>query len=223
MDINPEDETSYTTQYQEAFLTYMENEYCSKHRWLSVIKPERIPNNNPFPSAMASGYSESSFDPYDLSSADEDYLMQKSMTETTPGLSDWAARLLTAARFHLNSPPESPQNWGEVKPNPNEYHSDSIEISRAFWIPDIPDWWRHQMETSSESADLCNVAWNIASIIPHAVGVEASFSQWEYFVGWRKSKTTGRTIRETAVVRQFAQANNGMLAGDNPALDTMGT
>jgi hypothetical protein len=32
MDINPEDETSYTTQYQEAFLKYMENEYCAKHR-----------------------------------------------------------------------------------------------------------------------------------------------------------------------------------------------
>jgi hypothetical protein len=26
MDINPEDETSYTTQYQEAFLKYMQNE-----------------------------------------------------------------------------------------------------------------------------------------------------------------------------------------------------
>ena len=31
-DINPEDETSYTNQYQEAFLKYVENEYCAKHR-----------------------------------------------------------------------------------------------------------------------------------------------------------------------------------------------
>jgi hypothetical protein len=31
MDINPEDETSYTTQYQEAFLKSVENEYCAKH------------------------------------------------------------------------------------------------------------------------------------------------------------------------------------------------
>jgi hypothetical protein len=31
MDINPEDKTSYTTQYQEAFLKYVENEYCAKH------------------------------------------------------------------------------------------------------------------------------------------------------------------------------------------------
>jgi hypothetical protein len=38
MDINPEDETSYTTQYQEAFLKYVENEYCAKHRRVPVIK-----------------------------------------------------------------------------------------------------------------------------------------------------------------------------------------
>jgi hypothetical protein len=31
MHINPDDETSYTTQYQEAFLTYMENECWAKH------------------------------------------------------------------------------------------------------------------------------------------------------------------------------------------------
>jgi hypothetical protein len=32
MDINPEDETSYTTQDQKAFLKYVENEYCAKHQ-----------------------------------------------------------------------------------------------------------------------------------------------------------------------------------------------
>ena len=29
MDINPEDHSSYTTQYQEAFLGYVGNEYCA--------------------------------------------------------------------------------------------------------------------------------------------------------------------------------------------------
>jgi hypothetical protein len=38
MDINAEDETSYTTQYQEAFLKYVENEYCAKHRRAPVNK-----------------------------------------------------------------------------------------------------------------------------------------------------------------------------------------
>jgi hypothetical protein len=31
MDINPEDETFYTTQYLEALLQYVENEYSTKH------------------------------------------------------------------------------------------------------------------------------------------------------------------------------------------------
>jgi len=30
MDINPEDDTSYITQYQEAALKFMENKYCAK-------------------------------------------------------------------------------------------------------------------------------------------------------------------------------------------------
>jgi hypothetical protein len=31
MDINPENKTSFTTQYQEAFVKYVENEYSAKH------------------------------------------------------------------------------------------------------------------------------------------------------------------------------------------------
>jgi len=31
LDNNPEDETSYTTQYQEAFVKYGEDEYCAKY------------------------------------------------------------------------------------------------------------------------------------------------------------------------------------------------
>jgi len=55
MDINPEDETSYTTQYQEGFLKYVENEYCTKHRRVPVNQLETVPSNNLLPSAMASG------------------------------------------------------------------------------------------------------------------------------------------------------------------------
>jgi len=38
MDINPEDETFYTAQYQEAFLKYLESEYCAKHWRVPVNK-----------------------------------------------------------------------------------------------------------------------------------------------------------------------------------------
>jgi len=36
IDINPEDKSSYTTQYQEAFLKYVENKYCTNQRRLPV-------------------------------------------------------------------------------------------------------------------------------------------------------------------------------------------
>jgi len=112
MDIYPEDETSYTTQYQEAFLKYVENEYCAKHRRVPVNKFEMVQNSNFVPSATASGSYQSSIDPYDSSSDDEEYLTPNNVAETTPGRSDRAARLLTAARLYLNSPPEAPKNTG---------------------------------------------------------------------------------------------------------------
>jgi hypothetical protein len=74
-----------------------------------------------------------------LSSDDEEYLMPNNVAETTPGRSDCAAHLLTAARLYLNSPPEAPKNWGQINPNLNDYHSNPMEISSTFWIPDITD------------------------------------------------------------------------------------
>jgi len=223
MDINPEDETSYTTLYQKAFLKYVENEYCAKHRRVPVNKFETVQNSNFVPSAMASGSYQSFFDPYDSSSDDEEYFTPNNGAETTPGRSDCAARSLTAARLYLNSPPEAPKNWGQINPNLNDYHSDPMEVSSTFWIPDIINWSRQQEETHSKYADLSNVASNILSIIPHGVGVEASFSLGRDVIGWRQSKTTGETIREKVVVRQFARANNGILAGTDPELDTTNT
>jgi hypothetical protein len=218
-DINPEDKTSYTTQYLEAFLKYVENEYCTKHRRLPVIKSDNTLNNNLSSFEMASRSGQSSYNPYDLSSDDDKYLMPTNVAETTPGRSDRVARSLTAARLSLNLPPELPQNWGQINPNLNDYHSDPIAISNTFWLPDITDWWRQQEVTHSKYADRSNVARNIFSNIPHGVGVEASFSLGRDVIGWRQSKTTGETLREKVVVRQFARANSGLLAGDDPVLD----
>jgi len=120
----------------------------------------------------------------------------------------------------LNSPPEAPKNWGQINPNLNDYHSDPMEISSKFWIPDITDWWCQQEETHSKYADLSNLARDIFSMIPHGVGVEASFSPGRDDIRWRQSKTTGETVREKVVVRQFARANNGILAGTDRELDT---
>jgi len=204
MNINPEDEISYTTQYQEAFLKYVKNEYCAKHRRVPVNKLETIPSSNLVPSATALGSYQSSFDPYDLSSDDEEYLTPNNVAETTRGRSDCAARLLTAASVYLKSPPEAPKNWVRINPNLNDYHSDPMEISGTFWIPDITDWWRQQEEMHSKYGELSNVARDIFSIIAHGVGLEASVSLGRDVIGWRKSKTTGETLREKVVVRQFS-------------------
>jgi hypothetical protein len=85
MHINPEDETSYTSQYQEAFLKYVENECCARHRRVPVNKLETVPSRNFVPSAMASGSIQSSLDPYDLSSDDKEYLTPNDVAESTPG------------------------------------------------------------------------------------------------------------------------------------------
>jgi len=176
MGINPQDETFYTTQYQEAFLKYMENEYCAKHRHVPVNKLESFQCSNIVPSATASGSCQSFFHPYDLSSNNEEYLTPNNVAETTSGRSDRAAQLLTAARLYLNSPPEAPKNWGQINPNLNNYLSDPMAISSTFWIQDITDRWCEQEEMHSKYPDLSNVAHDIFSIIPHGVGMEASFS-----------------------------------------------
>jgi hypothetical protein len=125
----------------------VENEYCTKHRRLPVTKLETIPDNNISSTAMASGSGQSSFDPDDLSSNGEEYLMPNNVAEMTPGRIDRVARSLPAARLYLNSPPELPQNWGQINPNLNDYHSNPMEISSTFWLPDITDWWWQQKET----------------------------------------------------------------------------
>ena len=63
------------------------------------------------------------------------------------------------------------------------------------------------------------MARDIVSILPHGVGVEASLSLGRDVIGWRQSITTGKTLQEKVVVRQYARANNGILAGDDPVLD----
>ena len=136
----------------------------------------------------------------------------------TPGRSNRAAHKLTPTRLYLKSPPESPKNWGQVNLNLDDYHSDPMEISSTFWSPDIMEWWHQQEGTHSKYADLSNVARDIISIIPHGLGVEASFSLGRDVICWRQSKTTGKTLPEQVVGRQYARANNGIWEGADPAL-----
>jgi len=223
MDINHEDEISYSTQYQEAFLRYVENEYCAKHRHVQVNTHESSPSSYLIPCATALGSWQSSFDPYDMSSNDEEYLPPNNVAETTPRRSDRAAPSLTATRLYLNLPPEAPKDWGRGNPNLNDYHPDPMEISSTLGLPHITDWWSEREQTRAMSADLSNVARDIFSITPHVIGVEASFSLGRDDIGWKQSETTDETLREKVVGRQFAGPNNGILAGADPDLDKTNT
>jgi len=172
---------------------------------------------------MASRSGQSSYNPYDVSGDDEEFLRHTIEAETTPRLSHCAAHVSTAARIFLNSQREFPQNWGQISPNLNDYHAYLMEISRAFWWPDITDWWHQQVEMHSQYTDLSYMARNVFSIILHGVALEAMFSiQWDMF-GWRQSKKKGGTHCEKVIVRQFAWTNNGILAGYDPALDMTNT
>jgi len=217
IDINPEDETSYSMQYKQTILTYVEIEYCAKHRRVLVHESENKLSSNLVPSEMSSGSSQSSFDPYDFSSDHEEYLMPTYVAGMTPGQSDCTALLLSTARLHLNLLPEVPLNLGQNHPNLNDYHSDPMEICCAFWILHITDWWHEQEETHSKYANLSNVARDIFSIIPHGVGVESCFSLGRDVISWRQSKTTAETLGKKVIVRQFTWANTGILAADDPA------
>jgi len=220
MDNNDEDETSYTTHNQEAFLKYMENEYCARHWLLSFLKLESVRHSNLFSRIMASRLGQTSHAPYDFSSDDEEYLMPENMAETTPGRSHCAASLITATRLYLNSLPELPHKWGQVNPNHNDYLSDAMESSSTFWIQDITDWWHQQKQMHLQYANLSSVARDILSPIPHGICREASYSIGRDVISWMHSKTTGEALCEKQLVRQFTQANNGILAGDDLAMDT---
>jgi hypothetical protein len=176
MDINPEDETSYSTQYPEAILKYVQNEYCAKHQGAPFNKLETVLNSNLVPYALASGSNLSSFDSYDVSSDDDEYLTSDNVPKITPGRSHHTARLMNASRLYFNSPPEAPKNLEQNNPNLINYDSDPTESSSTFCIPNITDWWRQKEDLHSKYTDLSNVARDIFSIIPHAVGVVASSS-----------------------------------------------
>jgi len=223
MDINPEDETFYTTQYHEAFLKYLENEYCAKYQPVPVDKPKSVPSCYLVPSVMALASSQFYFHSNDLCCGEEEYLTHYNVVETPPVVSDCAAHLLTTTRLHLNSAWEARNHFGQINPNFNNYHSDSLGISSPFWIRDIADWWHQHDVTHSRYGDLCNVTRNVFTNISPGVGVEASFSLAWDVIGWRQSKTTSKTLCEKVVVWQFARANNGILAGDDPALNTTNT
>jgi hypothetical protein len=111
---------------------------------------------------------------------------------------------LAPTKLYLFSPRSSPNNWGQVNRNLNDFHFGSMGISSTFWILDINDWWGQQAEKHSKYTDLPNVGHHIFSIIPPGVEAEGSISSRQDIVRLRQSKSTCKTLCEKAVVRQLA-------------------
>jgi hypothetical protein len=88
---------------------------------MSITNPDHDQPSTFFPTGNASGLGQSSFDPYELSSNDDEYLTPKCMTGMPSGRTGHAAHLLTVARLNLNRPPASPKNWGLVNHKVHDY------------------------------------------------------------------------------------------------------
>jgi len=146
-----------------------------------------VPCSNLVPVSMTAGCCQLSFDSYHLSGDDEAYLTSNNVPEITPWLSDWAASLFTATGLYVDSPPEAPKNWELINPTLNDYHSEWMEISSTFWLPDTFNWWRQQEDTHSKYAELSNVARHISTIISDGLRVVSSFSLRQDIIGWRQS------------------------------------
>jgi len=179
----------------------VENEDCPKHWHVPVNKLENLPSSNLIPFAIVWSSCQSSFDIYDVSSNNEEYLITNKVPEITPGRSNRLGHRLTTAWLYLNLPPDAPKTLGQINPNLNNHHPNPMEISTTFWLPDITDRWCQQEETESNYVDLSNVVCGIFCIISDGIRLEASLSIGRDVIGWRQSKTTGATFRKKVIVR----------------------
>jgi len=223
MDINPDGETYAIAQYHNSCWKYVENQKCAIHGSLPLIKPKSIPSNNLFSSTMSLTFGQSSYDPYVVSSNDEEYSVINNITEMMPRRSNRIEYLWPTARLSLNSLSEFPQIWGQLNQNLNDYHPDRMENSRTLWKQDISDCWHQQQKMHSKYTDLSNVALNWLSIIPYCIRMGATACHGRVVISWGQSITAGKTLRKSCIGRLFAYANNRMLAGDDPASVTPNT
>jgi hypothetical protein len=75
---------------------------------------------------MASEPGQSSFNPLELSSNEDEYLGPDNVAETTPGGNNCTACLFTTARLDLNSPPGALESWGQINLDLNDYPSNAM-------------------------------------------------------------------------------------------------
>lgn len=202
---------SYKSQYSNAFLAYWESNYVNNEdsRGMEGDKKGNAGLRNlrgnevkPIPRI------------YGLESSDEEDEPVIQEIHETPRSSSRKSLLMQQARQYLANPRinHELQQYREDYPVGDEMSSnDPEEITASFWYPDVAGWWLKQETTMGEFRDLAKMARDIFSVMPHGVGVEASFSLGRDVISWRQSRTNGITLQHKVVVRQWARSNNGLL------------
>ena len=100
--------------------------------------------------------------------------------------------LMEVARKYINSVNADPAALGQHPPKTDDLKSDNPqELTAAFWKPDVTAYWREQEDSCTQYAPLARMARDVFSVIPHGLGVEASFSLGRDVLGWRQCRTSG--------------------------------
>ena len=218
MGVGSGDQTSYSRQYSDAFLDYWEKQYVdidmAKIGKAKDVEQQLIPRTEKSIRRI-----------YLLDSSDEEDDCQIQETiQCTPRTSSRKSHLMQQARQYLANVPVNIQS---LQPEPLEVQDDLMsndpeEITASFWYPDVGGWWLKQETSMGEYRDLAKMARDIFSVMPHGVGVESSFCLGRDVIGWRQCRTTGVTLQQKVVVRQWARNNGGLLPDEvKMSMDSM--
>jgi len=223
LDINPEDKISCTTQYQEAFLKYVENEYYASHRRVPVITPKSIPSNDLFPRAMASGSGQSSFYPYAISSdvKNTESLTLRLKQHPDDAIVQYAQCPLPGSIWihHLNhlrmggkviqiSVITTPTKW-------------RVAVHFGFRISPTDGANKSKCTQSTQISRMWHATCSL--LYPMVLEGRPVPPLVKMLSTGSSQKPRCVTLCKNVVVRQFARANDWMLAGNDPALEPMNT
>ena len=96
---------------------------------------------------------------------------------------------------YINSVNADPLALGQHPPKTDDLKSENPQqLTAAIWKPDVAAYCREQEVSCMEYAPLARMACDVFSVIPHGVGVEASFSLGRDVLGWRQCRTSGDTL-----------------------------
>jgi hypothetical protein len=210
--VDPNSSDSYTWQYKKAFLNYWDQHYVTK------IIESTSQNSDNAKSSDKTQLSDTPSEPsnlaYTFDSDSDDNQSLSALPTTTPRRTSRRENLLRIAHQYLDNSRVDPASFGQTNPGGDDTDGDTNPdlASGCFWSASVAAWWKHQVTHVTEYAPLSQMARNIFAVMPHGVGVEASFSLGRDVIGWRQARTSGATLQQKVVVRQWARSNSGQLA-----------